>query len=306
VASPIKAVEGWLDRPQRTNRDALVVGLVGAAIFAAALYAARRLLAAADLVDIGTPLPVWLAAAIAGVALGVGLLLGRRTVGVLENQVGALKGQVGRLEARTSELGASEPYSEHIREALRDLRKVVGGELPWFSLRDYVEKGLFEPAQRLLMRDGTRGDVRFSVLHVDGDEFVMAEANDPYPALGHSLDARQNFRLAIAGSFSELAYRHGRVYASRNLAEDDRFRTHPRARPERRYDSIVSVPLATKDTVDGVFNVIAARQDAFNPVDITYITMLGAVIDLARAAQYAIDALRQGPRQSDDPVPGTG
>jgi hypothetical protein len=277
VRSPLRTIGGWLDRPQRTNRDALIVGLVGAAITAAVAYGLGQLLAVVDLVDFGGSLPVWLAALLAGAALGIGLLLGRRTVRGLQSQVGTLSEQVGQLEAHTTELGASEPYSEHIREALPDLRKVVAGKLPDFSLRDYVEKGLFEPAQRLLMRDGRRGEVRFSILHVDGDEFVMSKEDDPFPALGHSLDAQQNFRLPIAGAFSELAYRNGRVYASGNLDADDRFQRHPRARPGRTYDSIVSVPLAADDSVDGVFNVIAVRQDAFNAIDRTYITMLGAV-----------------------------
>ena len=74
------------------------------------------------------------------------------------------------------------------------------------------------------------------------------------------------------------------MYASAELTKDDRFTRHPRARPGREYESIVSVPLRDEADVVGVFNVIATRQNAFNAVDRTYITLLGSLTDLARAA----------------------
>jgi transcriptional regulator with GAF, ATPase, and Fis domain len=72
------------------------------------------------------------------------------------------------------------------------------------------------------------------------------------------------------------------VQASGHLSADDRFAPHPLAQKGREYESIVSVPLHYAGAVDGVLNVIATRQDAFSTVDRTYITLLAAVIDVAR------------------------
>lgn len=46
----------------------------------------------------------------------------------------------------------------------------------------------------------------------------------------------------------------------------------------------MSVPLRLDaEKPDGVLNAIAANRDAFSAVDRTYITLLGSVIDVARA-----------------------
>jgi hypothetical protein len=111
--APLKPIQNWLDRPQRTNRDALVVGVVGAAIFAIAVYALGRLLDAAHLIDFDSSIPVWIASLGGGGALGLGLLLGRRSVRGLRDRVGALTGEVDRLEEQTSQLQQVGPYSEH-------------------------------------------------------------------------------------------------------------------------------------------------------------------------------------------------
>jgi hypothetical protein len=301
MKSPLKPAQRWLHRPQQTNRDALVVGFVGVAMTAAAVYALRKLLELVKVVDFTSSLPIWVASLIGGSTLGLGLLLGRGTTRGLQERAVSLNEEVKRLQARTSELDAYQTYSEHLREAIADLRRVISGQLPSFSVQDFIEKGLFEPAQSLLMREGTRGDVRFSVLHLDGEDFVMGDEDGTFPALGHSLEARQNFRLPIAGSFSELPLRQGRVYASANLSTDDRFRRHPRARPGREYESIVSVPLHIEEDVDGVVNVIATHQNAFNAVDRTYITLLGSLIDLARGAARSPTTTKMLDKRDDPP-----
>jgi hypothetical protein len=242
----------------------LLVGLVVSLLGAAILYVGRLLLGLLGLVEATASVPLWVAAVLLGL-VGAGSL--------------AL---AGRLGARTQDVEAYDTYAEHIRDALSDLRRVVGGELPGFSLRDFAENGLFQPAQRLLGRNGRRGDLRFSVLHPSGDQFVMANDRTLFPALGHSLEGRQAFQLPMAGSFSSLAYQHGRVFASNHLTADDRYEPHPQARPGRGYESIISVPLRERGIVDGVFNVVATNREAFTLVDGTYVTLLGSVLDVAR------------------------
>jgi GAF domain-containing protein len=47
------------------------------------------------------------------------------------------------------------------------------------------------------------------------------------------------------------------------------------------YGSLVSVPIEVGDEVVGVFNVISSRERAFRRGDITYIEILGSMIDVA-------------------------
>lgn len=259
-------VEVWLRRPQRTRGDDLRVALVAAALLWVLGYVAGRLLDAIGLIDFTNVVPIWLAALGGGVMLLVGLLLGRRAAG-------------RRPETR-------QLYTEHLRDALEDLRRLTAGELPSFQIRDYVENGLFQPAFRLLTRGRDRGDVRFSILHPDDDDpavLTMQGSEGLYPALGHSMEARQEFRIPIDDSFSGLTYRTGRLHDSNRLSEDERWRPHPRARPGREYESIVSVPLIWRGNTDGVLNVVATEPDAFDSADQTYIALLGSVIDVARS-----------------------
>ena len=115
------------------------------------------------------------------------------------------------------------------------------------------------------------------------DDFVMADDSGLQPAHGHRPESRQEFRLPIKDAFAGVAYNTGRVQSSNELSSDDRFKRHPKASPDRAYESMVSVPLLRRGEVDGVLNVLAARRDAFSPVDRTYITLLASVIDVARS-----------------------
>lgn len=232
---------------------------------------------------------VWVAALIGLVAFLVGLVLGTAMGGAREGD--GLKTKISELESRTGELGEYETYAEHVRDALGELRKVVAKELPSVSTRDFIEVGIFEPAYRLLRRDhrdADRGDVRFSILVSDGDDFVMADDSGLLPAHGHRSESRQRFRLAIKDSFAGVAFNSGRVQSSNDLSADQRFKRHPKASTDREYQSMVSVPLWRAGEVDGVLNVLAVRKDAFSPVDRTYITLLASVIDVARSLDAAV------------------
>ena len=231
---------------------------------------------------------VWVVILVGFVALVVGLVSGA-ALGAASDGEG-LKARISELESRTGELGEYETYAEHVRDALGDLRKVIAKELPSFSMRDFIETGIFEPAHKLLQRDhrdAERGDVRFSILYPSGDDFVMADSAGLLPALGHRMESRQRFRLPIKGSFAGVALDHGRVQWSNDLSGDQRFTRHPKAEADRQYESIVSVPLWRAGEVDGVLNVLAVRKDAFSPVDRTYITLLASVIDVARSLDAA-------------------
>lgn len=305
MKSPQKLASEWLERPQVTNREALVVGVLGGLLTSGLIYAVGVALSVADVIEFDSSIPVWLAAVVAGLALAFGLLLGAHKGATAD----LLKGRITDLEARTKELATYQTYAEHLRDALADLRKALAGELPAFSLRDFVENGLFEPAQRLLGRSGERGEIRFSILHPEGDDFVMSGDAGLFPALGHSLEGRQQFRMPMVDSFSLHAYQHGKIFASGNLSEDDRFTPHQKA--TRPYESIVSIPLWKWGEVDGVLNVVATRAEAFNAADRSYLSLLGAVADVARAAEelaYIEDEVEEADNSGDAVIerPGEG
>lgn len=231
---------------------------------------------------------VWVAALAGTIAFLAGLVVGIALGSARD--VEGLQTKIDQLESRTGELGEYETYAEHVRDALGELRKVIAKELPSVSTRDFIEVGIFEPAHRLLHRDhrdADRGDVRFSILVCDGDNFVMADASGLLPAHGHRSESRQKFRLPIKDSFAGVAFNSGRVQSSNDLGADQRFKPHPKASSGRSYQSMVSVPLWRAGEVDGVMNVLAVRKDAFSPVDRTYITLLASVIDVARSLDAA-------------------
>ncbi len=231
-------------------------------------------------------LQAWIAALIASVTLIVGLALGA-AIDTADDRA-AVSAKISELESRTGELGAYETYAEHLRDALRDLRQVLAKELPSFSTRDFIETGVFAPAHALLQHDHlnlARGDVRFSILRPRGEDFVMTDGDELAPALGHHAESRQRFHLPIRGSFAGIALDHGRVQWSNDLDGDTRFQRHPKASPERNYQSIVSVPLWRSGQIAGVLNVIATRKNAFSPIDRTYITLLASVIDVAESVR---------------------
>jgi hypothetical protein len=241
-------------------------------------------------------IPVWVAVLAGGLGVCVGIVRGASG----DHRSGSEdpEAKLTALERQVATLGAYDTYAVHVRDALGDLRKVLADELSNFSLRDFVETGIFEPAHLLLQGEHggvSRGDVRFSILHPSEDgseEFVMAAADDLFPAHGHRAESREKFRLAIKGSFAGVAYQSGKVQASNKLSADDRYSRHPRADANRTYESMVSVPLWRAGEIDGVLNVIATSQDAFTAVDRTYITLLASVIDVARtvAGQHPQDA----------------
>jgi hypothetical protein len=230
--------------------------------------------------------PVW----VAFLAVGIGICLGivRGASGERAADPEGAEGKLKDLEREVATLGAYDTYTVHVRDALGDVRRELANELPNFSLREFIETGIFEPAHVLLQRDhagAPRGDVRFSILHPSGDGsgvFLMADEGELFPAHGHRAESREKFRLPIKGSFAGMALHSGKVQASNHLSGDDRYTRHPKADASRKYESMVSVPLWREGDIDGVLNVIATRQDAFSAVDRTYITLLASVIDVAR------------------------
>ena len=166
-------------------------------------------------------------------------------------------------------------YADHLYDVLETLQKVITEQIPGVTFTDFVERGMLQPAREYLQVPGE--DVRLSVQVPDEEHqnFVMEFS------AGHSLAGSRDFRLPIAGSFGGHAYASGEVQWTGDVTEDSRWSQHPKAREERGYGSLVSVPISVRDQVIGVLNVISTYKQAFSPADRTYIELLGSILSVA-------------------------
>jgi hypothetical protein len=73
---PIRAADLWLDQPERTRRESLLIGILGTLLVTAAVAVLGVVLAAATIVDFGGEVPTWLALGATLLALGLGSAVG--------------------------------------------------------------------------------------------------------------------------------------------------------------------------------------------------------------------------------------
>ena len=246
----------WVASLPAKVADSLVVpALVVVALVVAAF--------ALDVLD--DDITVWIAV-VGGLLFGAaGLAVGRRT--------GPTQELVGQL---LLEIDLNQYYADHLYEVLETLQKVITERIPGVTFSEFVERGMLEPARQYLTQ-APGEDIRLSLLVPDDrhQDFVMEFA------AGHRLESRGSFRLPIAGSFAGHAYSSGEIQWTNDVDTDQRWSKHPKARPDRAYGSLVSVPVTVRDKVIGVLNVISTYNDAFSPADRTYIELLGSILSVA-------------------------
>lgn len=213
--------------------------------------------------------PTWAVAIAGGVVLAVIVILGLR----LRERGGHVEGVTSIAFEIEQERRMTVAYADSLISILYAFRRVLDGEIGGVTVKEWIEDGVLEPA-RDLIRTRQDEDVRLSILVPDDDEFIMAFA------AGHTLESKTNFRLAIDDSFSKWAYRNKEIVWSGDLENDNRFIRHPKATPEREYNSIISVPIEAGTDVVAVFNAIFTARDAFDEADLLYVRLIGAVIEL--------------------------
>lgn len=226
--------------------------------------------------------PTWAVAVAAGVVLAIIAIQGLR----LRERSGDVVGMTNLAIDIEGMRAMTEAYAEHLTQILYSCQRVLGGEIPGVTVKEWIEDGILEPARDLIRTRQTE-DVRLSILVPDGTDFIMAFA------AGHTLDSKTNFRLPIEASFSKWAYLNSLIVWSGDLASDERFIRHPKSTPERGYGSMICVPIRRSDDVVAVFNTIFAAENAFDEADLLYVRLIGAVIEL-------IWQLTGGPGEPDD------
>ena len=65
------------------------------------------------------------------------------------------------------------------------------------------------------------------------------------------------------------------------MHSDERWTSHPQARPGREYGSLASVPIRLGDEIVGVLNVLSTYPGAFGPGERAYIEVLGSLVNVA-------------------------
>jgi GAF domain-containing protein len=213
--------------------------------------------------------PTWAVAVGGGLVLAVLAIQGLRLRERRSHVQGALfvAREIEQMRAMTA------AYADHLISILYAFQRVLTGDIPGVSVKEWIEDGILEPARDLL-KTRQDEDVRLSILMPRNGHFVMAFA------AGHTLESKTKFCLPIEESFSRWAYQTNTIYWSGDLPNDDRFIRHPKATRERDYNSIISVPIRHREEVAAVFNVIFTASEAFDEADLLYVRLIGAVVEL--------------------------
>ena len=167
-------------------------------------------------------------------------------------------------------------YGEHVHEVIETAQKLVSGTLTGVTVDDFVERGILAPAREGLQRDSVES-IRMTVLaprSPAGTEFVLVWES------GHSVEARANFQMPVAGTFAGHALTTHATEWTNDVDGDPRWTPHPKARSSRTYGSLVSAPIKQGETVVGVLNVISSYKNAFTRGDIIYIEILASMVDV--------------------------
>jgi hypothetical protein len=214
-------------------------------------------------------IPTWLIAVVLGVILAVIITQGLRlrSRGTDVQGMAALAMQLDQVQRVTA------GYADHVTNMLYAFQRVREGTLGDVTVREWIEDGILDPARDLLKTRQSE-DVRLSILMPNDDDLVMLFA------AGHTLESKKNFELKLDESYSYWAFKKDRIFWSGDLANDPNFTRHPKATPEREYNSIISIPLHRGDHVVAIFNTIFTPKDAFDEADLIYVRLIGAVIDL--------------------------
>jgi hypothetical protein len=241
--------------------------------------------AVALLIAFGGSIPAWVAALVVVAAAAIACISWRR-VRTMRNGIATRDETIATLQPAADEVPALEEhievlvwantrrvtYGNHVCGMLALLQSVLSGQTPGVSMPDFITRGVLQPARDMLAESPAEG-VRLSVLTPNEGCFGMLFS------AGHRLDSHQRYRVPIADSLSRIAFEEGLPQFWDDVMSDDRFKANAMA--TRPFCSMVSLPIRVGDHVRAVFNTIATNPGAFDPADITYITALGTIIEVA-------------------------
>jgi GAF domain-containing protein len=208
-------------------------------------------------------------------------------------------GQRGR--ADDSDLAPAEYEKRLVYDALESIQQAFATDEDW-ELDQLVERGVLGPARGFLLREREE-DVRLAVLQPQDDapdRFWMRWA------AGHRPESVRNYDREIDATLAGLAYRRDEFIDLGNVREDPRFEPNPRE--TRPFLSLFAMPLRLDVEVVGVLSVVSTRENAFTPTDVSFIKVIGALLDVLLASEHDInrweeeaEAMGRHPRRSIAP-----
>jgi len=191
---------------------------------------------------------------------------------------GAAAALVRALEQAREQMRYVEAQKRLVRDALESIQEAMAQEEDW-ELASLVERGVLEPARGLLMRARFE-DVRLAVLlPVEGapDEWSMRWA------AGHTPRGVRVFRRPIDKMLAGRAYRKGEIVVVPDVKNDPDFQPNPGA--QRDFRSLIAIPLRVNDKTAGALSVVSTEPDAFFEPDVSFLAVIGSVLDVLLAAE---------------------
>lgn len=256
---------------ERLGKLIVTAGIVVGAFVAALVFLRNH--------EVGAWVPVVIAAPLV-LLIAVAYVVGRRTRAASPAQSGAPSARERELEQAV----ATAEYEKRLLwDILESIQQAIASDDDW-ELNELVERGVLGPARGFLNREREE-DVRLSVLvprEDDPDRFEMRWA------AGHRPESVKKYDREIDKTMAGLAYRRGEFVESGDVREDARFEANPRE--SRPFCSLVSMPLRIDEEIVGSFTVVSTRPRAFGPTDISFIKIIGAVLDVLVASEA--DAVR--------------
>jgi transcriptional regulator with GAF, ATPase, and Fis domain len=219
------------------------------------------------LVVTGWKVPAWTLVAMIVVAVAL-MYLTRRAAGREAHELRP------KLEAAENKLDRHDSYDSNLCSVLDTFQRVNTKDIKTLTMRAFIERGILIPARDVMQENGHASDLRMSVLLVAKGHFAMIWAS------GHHLESQEKYQVPIDQTISKVAYEKRVTQVWKNAPEEERsFVSNPKA--TRGFRSMVSIPILMGDETRGVFNTLTEREGAFDPADISYLTSLGSIIQLA-------------------------
>jgi GAF domain len=226
-------------------------------------------------------------------------LVGRRDRRRDSTEIPATRG----LNARERELEravASAEYEKRLMwDVLENIQQAIASEENW-ELDQVVERGVLGPARGLLTQEREE-DVRLSVLEPHKDDPTCFQMRW---AAGHLPQSVKNYKREIDKTLAGIAFRRGEFVQSDDVEQDERFARNPKA--TRDFRSLVSMPLPIDEKIVAAFTVVSTRPAAFGPTDVSFIKLIGAVLDVLLASEFDGDrwaAYAAAQRKQVEPSP---
>ncbi|HEX3240582.1 MAG TPA: hypothetical protein VHR18_10665 [Solirubrobacterales bacterium] len=154
---PLRASGAWLDQPERTRRESLLIGIVGTLLVTAVFAVAGLALAGFALVDLSGEVPVWIAVSFGVLALALGAVGGplavrryyhvpRHRLETLEEELRQAEGQVEKARDEIADLKPHRDIRERIESYAEQIRLLLSRGLGT-GLENVEEELLVEPAR---------------------------------------------------------------------------------------------------------------------------------------------------------------